>query len=387
MYRLFFLYLCLMTGLYIHIPFCRRKCHYCNFYSLASVKYFDDLISALTKEIEFRKDEVLTPLETIYFGGGTPSMLGHRHLEMLMETIYKNYSITKNPEITLEANPEDISKQQLQNFKKNRINRLSIGIQSFFDNELKYLNRIHSAQKAIESVKLSQDEGFDNISIDLIFGLPNATSDSWSKNLEQAFQLRVPHLSCYALTVEPGTALARFIEKGQMKNVSDELFEEQFEILLNKTTELGYQQYEISNFCLNNHYAIHNTNYWFGKPYLGVGPSAHSYDGRKRKWNVSHLKKYIDGITHGEVPLESEILTPEQKFNEFIMTRLRTRWGISLPELEKLFGEKLLTHFTGKIKKYLNSGHLQKTSGRITLTRTGKFVSDGIIAELFYDES
>jgi len=376
-----------MAGLYIHIPFCRRKCHYCNFYSLASVKYFDDLISALTKEIVLRKDEVVTPLETIYFGGGTPSMLGPRQLEMLMETIYKNYSITKNPEITLEANPEDISAQQLQNLKQNRINRLSIGIQSFFDNELKYLNRIHSAQKAIESVKLSQDEGFDNISIDLIFGLPNATSNSWSKNLEQAFQLRVPHLSCYALTVEPSTALARFIENGQMKNVSDELFEEQFEILLNKTTELGYQQYEISNFCLNNHYAIHNTNYWFGKPYLGVGPSAHSYNGRKRKWNVPHLKKYIDAITHGEVPSESEMLTTEQKFNEFIMTRLRTRWGISLPELEKQFGKKLLTHFNGSIKKYLNSGHLQKISDRITLTRTGKFISDGIIAELFYDEN
>lgn len=376
-----------MAGLYIHIPFCRRKCHYCNFYSLASVKYFDDLVSVLVKEIAIRKGEITTPLETIYFGGGTPSMLKDCHLEMLMETIYKNYSFTKNPEITLEANPEDISKQQLQHYKKNAINRLSIGIQSFFDNELKYLNRIHSAQKAIESVKLSQDEGFNNISIDLIYGLPNATSASWSKNLEQAFQLRVPHLSCYALTVEPNTALDRFIEKGYMKNVSDELFEEQFEILLNKTNELGYQQYEISNFCLDELYAIHNTNYWFGKTYLGIGPSAHSYDGMKRQWNVAHLKKYMDSITKGEVRSESELLTPVQKFNEFVMTRLRTRWGISLPELEKQFGEKFLTHFTGNIKKYLNSGHLQKTSDRITLTRTGKFVSDGIIANLFYDQN
>ena len=376
-----------MAGLYIHIPFCRRKCHYCNFYSLASSRHFDHLIEALKDEIDLRKHEVDEPLETIYFGGGTPSMLNDQQLEGIMDRIYKNFSLTEKAEITLEANPEDITREKLISLKKNHINRLSIGIQSFYDNELTYLNRIHSARKAIDSVRLSQDMGFENISIDLIYGLPNATIESWKNNLRQAFRLEVPHLSCYTLTVEPNTALAKFIEKGRMKNVSEALFEEQFEILIQKTAEMGYQQYEISNFCKDAYYAAHNTSYWFGKKYLGVGPSAHSYDGQKRQWNVAHIKNYINSVNNGKVLSESEAITPLTRYNEYIMTRLRTQWGVSISDVNERFGKKAASHFTAAISKYLKSGHLQSLDDTILLTKKGKFISDGIIAELFIEEA
>lgn len=375
-----------MAGLYIHIPFCRRKCHYCNFYSLASSRHFESLIEALKDEIDLRKHEIDEPLETIYFGGGTPSMLTDHQLESIMDRIYKNFSLNEKVEITLEANPEDITREKLISLKKNHINRLSIGIQSFCDNELTYLNRIHSARAATDSVRLSQDMGFENISIDLIYGLPNATIESWKNNLRQAFRLEVPHLSCYALTVEPNTALAKFIEKGRMKNVSEALFEEQFEILIQKTAEMGYRQYEISNFCKDAFYAVHNTSYWFGKKYFGIGPSAHSYDGQKRQWNVAHIKDYINSVSNGKVFSESEAITPLTRYNEYIMTRLRTQWGVSISDVNKRFGRKAASHFTAAISKYLKSGHLQSLGDIIVLTRQGKFISDGIIAELFFEE-
>lgn len=381
------MYLWAMAGLYIHIPFCRHKCHYCNFYSLASTKNFGRLVDALKLEMGQRSSELSEPLDSVYLGGGTPSLLDEKQLMEVMQTVFSHFTVKKDAEITLEANPEDINPHQLEIFKKNHINRLSIGIQSFFDNELQYLNRIHSAKTAIDAVKLAKDKGFHNISIDLIYGLPNATTESWKKNLEQALKLNVPHLSCYALTIEPNTALARFIEKGRMKNVSDELFEHQFELLIEKTKELGYKQYEISNFCLDSYYAIHNTNYWFGEKYLGIGPSAHSYDGETRQWNVAHLKNYIDSVNSGKVLTEYESLSAISKYNEYIMTRLRTFWGVSISEIQNMFGDEIKDHFMFSISKYINSGHLNKSGDTILLTKKGKFVSDGIIADLFYDEN
>lgn len=375
-----------MAGLYMHIPFCRRKCHYCNFYSLASVKYFDKVIDALQKEILQRAHELDEPLQSIYFGGGTPSMLEERHLTQIMHTIFSHFTVSQDAEITFEANPEDITEAGLQYLHNHSINRLSLGVQSFYDLELQYLNRIHSAQTAINAVELAQKKGFHNISIDLIYGLPNATAESWKSNLERAFKLNVPHLSCYALTIEPQTALARFIEKGQMENVSDEAFEKQFEILIKETEKLGYQQYEISNFCRDNYYAVHNTNYWFGKKYLGIGPSAHSFDGTTRQWNVAHLKKYVDSVKNGQVSAESETLTRINHYNEFVMTRLRTQWGVDSSLITKHFDQKMQVHFTSIASKYLNSGHLTKNGTTIRLSEKGKFISDGIIADLFFSE-
>lgn len=372
-----------MAGLYIHIPFCRRKCHYCNFYSLASVKLFSPVLQAIQQEIQQRHKEIQEPLESIYFGGGTPSMLNEAQLAEIIDTIYSNYPVNRDAEITFEANPEDLSAQRLSILKKHHINRLSIGIQSFHDNELKYLNRIHSAEKAVTAIEEAQYQGFSNISIDLMYGLPNATFRSWEENLEKAFAFGIPHLSCYALTVEPGTALARFIEKGQVKNVNDELFEEQFEVLLDKTVELGYQHYEISNFCLDNKYAFHNTNYWFGGKYLGVGPSAHSYDGQNRKWNIAHLKKYIDSVSNGQVLSEQENLSPVQQYNEYVMTRLRTHWGLHTTELIHFFGRDKTNHLIRSANRYIKSGHLEKDESVVRLTRKGKFISDHIIADLF----
>lgn len=344
------------------------------------------MVDALKLEMGQRSAELPEPLDSVYLGGGTPSLLDEKQLEEIMQTVVSQFIVKKDAEITLEANPEDINPYQLEAFKKNHINRLSIGIQSFFDKELEYLNRVHSAKTAINAVEIARENGFSNISIDLIYGLPNATTESWKKNLEQALKLNVPHLSCYALTIEPNTALARFIEKGRMKNVSDELFEQQFELLIEKTKELGYKQYEISNFCLDSYYAIHNTNYWFGEKYLGIGPSAHSYDGKTRQWNVAHLKNYIDSVNSGKVMAEYESLSTISKYNEYVMTRLRTFWGVSISEIQNMFGENIKNHFLFSISKYIDSDHLKKIGDTILLTKQGKFVSDGIIADLFYDE-
>ena len=343
-------------------------------------------MEALQKEMVQRAHELAEPLQSIYFGGGTPSMLEEKHLSQIMHTIFAHFMVLQDAEITFEANPEDITEAGLENLHNHYINRLSLGIQSFYDRELQYLNRIHSAQTAINAVKTAQNKGFHNISIDLIYGLPNATAESWQSNLEQAFHLSVPHLSCYALTIEPQTALARFIEKGKMENVSDEAFEKQFQILIEKTEKLNYQQYEISNFCWDNYYAVHNTNYWFGKKYLGIGPSAHSFDGKTRQWNIANLKKYVDSVNEGQVSAESETLTPTDHYNEYVMTRLRTRWGVDSSLIAENFGQNMRAHFTSIASKYLDSGHLEKSGTTIYLSKKGKFISDGIIADLFFND-
>lgn len=376
-----------MAGIYIHIPFCKKKCHYCNFYSLASNRYFDEIIDAIAREIPQRKNLIGDKLiESVYFGGGTPSLMGARHLQKIMTSIYQNFTISENAEITLEANPDDLSMEKLKAFKENKINRLSIGIQTFNDHELKYLNRTHDAKKAIESIEMARESGFNNLTVDLIYGLPDSTSESWSRNLQLIRNLDIPHLSCYALTVEPNTAFEYFIRKGQLKPPEEELFLNQFEQLIDFTAANGYEHYEISNFCRNGLYARHNTAYWFGTPYLGLGPSAHSFDGNSRFWNIAHLKKYMEGIAQNMPVFEQESLTQKQRYNEFVMTRLRTFWGIGFADLQKGFGEELSGYFFDRLKKYNDSEVLEISATHVRLSRKGIFISDNIISDFFAEE-
>jgi oxygen-independent coproporphyrinogen-3 oxidase len=376
-----------MAGIYIHIPFCKQKCHYCNFYSLASNRYFDEVIDAITDEVNLRKSLVSNEIiESVYFGGGTPSLMKAHHLQKIMDAVFTHFSVADHAEITLEANPDDVSQEQLQSFKKNGVNRLSMGVQTFNDVELQYLNRTHDVEKALKSIEMSRREGFENLTIDLIYGLPNSTPASWNKNLHIIKTLGIPHISCYALTVEPNTAFEYFIRKGKLKPPAEELFLDQFEALVDFANNNGYEHYEISNFCKDKRYAQHNTAYWFGKPYLGLGPSAHSYDGISRTWNIAHLKKYIEGIKSENPVFEQEVLTENQRFNEFIMTHLRTQWGVRFSELRSGFSKSQANYFFSKLKKYKDSDLIKISEEKVSLTRKGIFISDSIIADFFVGE-
>jgi oxygen-independent coproporphyrinogen-3 oxidase len=376
-----------MAGIYIHIPFCKRKCHYCNFYSLASNRYFDEVIDAIADEVSLRKSLISKEtIESVYFGGGTPSLMKGHHLQKIMDALFTHFSFADKAEITLEANPDDISQEQLQSFKRNGINRLSMGVQTFNDKELQYLNRTHDAEKALRSIEMCRNAGFDNLTIDLIYGLPNSTPESWNKNLEITRNLDIPHISCYALTVEPNTAFEYFIRKGKLKPPAEELFLDQFESLIDFANANSYEHYEISNFCKNKLYAQHNTAYWFGKPYLGLGPSAHSYNGTSRIWNIAHLKKYIEGIKSEKPVFEKETLTENQRYNEFIMTHLRTQWGVRFSELKFGFSKTQANYFFSKLKKYKDSDLMKISDEKASLTRKGIFISDSIIADFFVAE-
>lgn len=376
-----------MAGIYIHIPFCKQKCHYCNFYSLASNRYFDEVIDAITDEVNLRKSFVSKEtIESVYFGGGTPSLMKEHHLQKIMDAVFTHFSVADNAEITLEANPDDISREQLQSFKKNSINRLSMGVQTFNDSELQYLNRTHDAVKALKSIEMSRKAGFENLTIDLIYGLPNSTPESWNKNLEIIRNLDIPHISCYALTVEPNTAFEYFIRHGKLNPPAEELFLNQFEALIDFANTNDYEHYEISNFCRDALYAKHNTSYWFGKPYLGLGPSAHSYNRTSRVWNIAHLKKYIEGIKCENPVIEKENLTENQRFNEFIMTHMRTQWGVRFSELRSGFSKAQADHFLSKLKKYKDSDLMNISEEQVSLTRKGIFISDSIIADFFVGE-
>jgi len=376
-----------MAGLYVHIPFCKQKCHYCNFYSLASHKYRDQIIDAIKKEFRLRENYLSgEQLETIYFGGGTPSLFSPQTLESIFQEAQKILGVTDDAEITVEANPDDINREWLAELSKTSINRLSIGVQSFDDDDLQYLNRRHNAAKAENSIKLAREFGFDNLSIDLIYGSPNLSDKIWKENIANAIQLGVPHISAYALTVEPGTALDYFIRRGKYQPVDDSQALEHFDLLVNAMEKNSFEHYEISNFCLPGKYSRHNTSYWFGKKYLGVGPSAHSFDGRSRQWNVSNLKSYIASIDNGALDFEKEILSLDQKYNEYIMTSLRTMWGVDLEKVKIEFGEKYHAHLLRKAKPFFTNRQIEIVHNRILLTKKGKFFADGITAELFVDE-
>ena len=375
-----------MSGIYVHIPFCRRKCHYCNFFSLASLKYKERFLYALKEEIFLRKNYLDNkPVESIYFGGGTPSLLQIPEIESILEDLRKYFNLAENMEITLEANPDDLDPVILLEYRNIGINRLSIGVQSFFDDDLQYLNRIHSGQRAEESVLQAKEVGFSNISLDFIYGIPTLTAEKWHKNLEKAFSLEVPHISAYSLTVEPKTTLDLLIHKKKLPGPEEEQILEHFRILLQMMKEQEFEHYEISNFCKNGFYSRHNSMYWNGTPYLGLGPSAHSYDGTSRQWNISNLVYYIDQINKNELFFESEKLTPLQKYNEYVMVSLRTMWGCDLNIIGERFGEEPAAHFSRSAARYLISGEMIEKTGIYYLTDEGKLFADGIAADLFLE--
>jgi len=340
------------------------------------------LLSALIKELKLRKKEINTPIETIYFGGGTPSILTIKEINLLLSTIYNNYQVIANPEITLEANPDDLTDNKITALAKTDINRLSIGVQSFFDDDLQFMNRAHTSKEALKSLKTAT-KYFDNITIDLIYGTPNLSVDKWKKNLQITFDLGINHISSYALTVEEKTALYQFIKKGKVKPLDEGLALKHFNILLEETQQHNYIQYETSNFGKEDFFSKHNTSYWLGKNYLGIGPSAHSFNGKTRSWNVKNNIKYIKSLENNILPQETEILSENDIFNETIMIGLRTIWGISLKDIENKFGKEKKDYLMIKIQKYLKNKTLIIKDYHITATKKGKFLIDGIASDLF----
>lgn len=372
-----------MSGIYIHIPFCKQACFYCDFHFSTSLKKKDELIQSILIEIELRKNELNDEVvETIYFGGGTPSLLNQSDVEAMIQTIYKHYKVGSNPEITLEANPDDINGEKLKEMSSSGINRLSIGIQSFFEEDLKLMNRAHNAQESKACLEMAT-QYFENISLDLIYGIPGSSNLQWRENIQTALSYNIPHLSCYALTVEPGTALESFIKKGIMEEVDDLQAQEQFLILIDELTQHDYIHYELSNFAKKGFYSKNNSSYWQGKTYLGIGPSAHSFDGKQRSWNVKNNSKYIKALTQNQIPIEKEILSITDQYNEYIMTGLRTIWGVSLKKVEQNFGKHYLKYLNQQAEKHILEHLLYIDDGILRTTRKGKFFSDGIASDLF----
>ncbi|MBT8244486.1 MAG: radical SAM family heme chaperone HemW [Winogradskyella sp.] len=390
-----------MSGIYIHIPFCKQACHYCDFHFSTSLKKRDEMVDALSKEIVLRKDEFnKTIVETIYFGGGTPSVLNNKELDLLIDTVYKNYKISETPEITIEANPDDlIFKRQkgvqchselveesqekvFKDYKSIGINRLSIGIQSFFEDDLKLMNRAHNAEEAKECLSIATRH-FDNISVDLIYGIQNSTNEKWLQNIETALSFGIPHISSYALTVEPKTALASFIEKGIIDDVDDELAHEQFHILKDKLEKEGFVHYELSNFGKQGFFSRNNTAYWQGKSYIGIGPSAHSFNGKQRGWNVRNNSKYIKSISENKLPIEIENLSNIDRYNEYVMTGLRTMFGVSLEKVESNFGSDYKDYLLEHAQVFINQHLLYIERAHLKATKEGQFLTDGISSELF----
>ena len=372
-----------MSGIYIHIPFCKQACHYCDFHFSTSLKKKEELIDALTKELELRKEEFNgTIVETIYFGGGTPSLLTNIELQSLIDSVYINYKVSDHPEITLEANPDDLSNQRIIELSKSPINRLSIGVQSFFEADLKLMNRAHNASEALTCLEQAT-KYFDNISIDLIYGIQGASNTQWTQNIDTALSFNISHISSYALTVEPKTALASFIEKGIIEDVDDEQAHEQFHILKERLETENYIHYELSNFGKEGFFSRNNSAYWQGKSYIGIGPSAHSFNGKQRGWNVRNNAKYINSILKNELPIEIETLTETDKYNEYIMTGLRTIWGVSLNKIEKDFGAHYKSTLLIEAQSFINQDLLYLDAGHLKVTKKGQFLSDGIASELF----
>lgn len=369
-----------MAGIYFHIPFCKQACTYCNFHFSTNLQSVGKITDALCKELEIRKRYIENEnIGTIYFGGGTPSLLSKRQLSILIDTIYSNFTVLEKPEITIEVNPDDLSPEYLKQLQSISINRLSIGIQSFFEDDLKYMHRAHTSIQALECVERSQESGFDNISIDLIYGVPNSTLDKWKRNLDTLSSFDIQHLSCYALTVEPKTILAHQISKKISPAPDDENTIQQFSYLMDHCNDLGFRQYEISNYSKPGFESKHNSNYWNGIPYLGIGPSAHSYNGISRQWNVSNNVKYVNAIEQGLAYFEIEELSSDMKYNELIMTKLRTVKGVSIQEIPVGY----LNHFNSQVDTLLHSNHVKYSGGFFSLTQEGMFIADSVLVSLF----
>lgn len=372
-----------MQGLYIHIPFCKKACHYCDFHFSTSLAQKSLLVNALVTEIGLQKNYLPSPtLDTIYFGGGTPSLLDYEDLNKILNAVNQNFSINTAAEITLEANPDDVSKENVAMWKEAGINRLSIGIQSFFEEDLLWMNRAHNAMQASNCIAIALQSGIENITADLIYGYPLLSDEKWKKNIETMLNTGIKHLSAYSLTVEPKTALAYKIKKGEPAPQSNHAARH-FEMLMDAIAAAGWEHYEISNYCKPGNYAKHNTNYWKNEPYLGVGPSAHSYNTVKRNWNVSNNAAYIASINAGTLPNEEELLSTNDLFNEYVMTGLRTQWGISTQYIEMKWGSKYVQHTLQAAAPYINNGNIIFKQPNLTLGRSGKLLADYIASELF----
>jgi putative oxygen-independent coproporphyrinogen III oxidase len=373
-----------MAGIYIHIPYCRQACRYCDFYFTVSFWQKKELYPFLLQEIEERKQYMGNEtINTIYFGGGTPSVLEISEIQGILEKIDKFYPVSSEAEVSFEANPEDLKKEYLVNLQKSGINRLSIGIQSFHDADLEFMRRIHNSEQAFRSVGDAHQAGFGNISIDLIYGIPGQSKGTWEKNLEIALTLGVQHFSAYHLTYEPGTILNHWKKKGRISPINEDESMHQFMTLINFAVQKGYEHYEISNFALNGFQSRHNSSYWQQENYLGIGPSAHSYNGISRRWNLSNNKKYIDNMNSGVEYFETESLTPDDLYNEFVMTSLRTSKGINTIKLKEQFGEEKVSYFVASIQKFVDSGYVSSKQGIYRLEGNGIFIADHIISEVF----
>lgn len=373
-----------MAGMYIHIPFCRSKCAYCNFFSLASEKNIDDFVMALEREMLARKSYLQDEkIRTIYFGGGTPSLLSIDSIDKILKSINKIYNITPSPEISLEVNPDTVEKNQLFLLKKLGVNRISVGIQSFFDDDLRYLSRTHDSKHALQVIDDLQSVGFDKITLDLIYGIPTLTEEKWNKNLDIFFSTGIKHLSAYALTIEPKTILGQRIEKGNCQNVNEEEIINHYKILVQRTRDEDFEHYEISNFAKEGHRSQHNCIYWNDERYIGLGPSAHSYDGISRQWNVSNLTKYIKYAGVSDEIVEKEMLSMDDKYNEYVMTSLRTSWGCNLEKINA-YGNKYAEHFSEGTKSYIDKGLMINEGDDFFLTEDGLLLADGIAADLFF---
>jgi oxygen-independent coproporphyrinogen-3 oxidase len=372
-----------LSGVYIHIPFCKQACHYCDFHFSTSMGKKEEMVAALAKEIRMRKNEMGNEtVETIYFGGGTPSVLSTEEINFLINVVYENFDVAENPEITLEANPDDLSNEKIFELSESKINRLSIGIQSFFDDDLKTMNRAHNALEAQKSLA-EATKYFENISIDLIYGMPGMSDDKWRSNIETALSFGIPHISSYALTVEPKTALQKLISAGKIPEPSDEVASVHFKILVDTLEANGFIHYELSNFGKENYFSRNNSAYWLGKKYLGIGPSAHSYDGISRSWNVSNNNLYLKSMGGNILPSESETLSETDRYNEYVMTGLRTIWGISLNRISAEFGVEFLEYLLKQAEKFLADDLLSIEDNILKTTKKGKFLADGIASDLF----
>lgn len=373
-----------MAGIYIHIPFCKKACTYCDFHFTTSTKYLNEMVEAICKEITMKKNRLENQqIGSIYFGGGTPSVLPTAALQQILSTVEKHFSISANAEITIETNPDDLTALKIAELRKLPINRFSIGTQSFFNEDLVWMNRAHSSQEATDCIKRSQDAGFENLTIDLIYGYPLLTDEKWKTNIETAVALQVPHLSAYSLTVEPKTALAHAIEKGKQPKVSDDQSAAQFLMLMHTLAKNGFEHYEISNYSLPGRYAVHNTNYWKGVSYLGIGPSAHGFDGCDRQINIANNAKYLESIFDNRLPETLEQLSEIDRFNEYVMTSLRTMWGTSVNKITSEFGKSHAEQTLKLITPFVKEGKLILQGDTIKLTDEGKLFADGITAELF----
>jgi oxygen-independent coproporphyrinogen-3 oxidase len=371
-----------MSGIYLHIPFCRQACTYCDFHFSTNLEKKSTLVEAMRREIVSRKDYLENKkLASIYFGGGTPSVLSLDELWKILDTIHSTFAVDASAEVTFELNPEDANASYLSEIRKMGINRLSVGLQSFDDAELKWMNRIHSAQQSVQCVRDAQKAGFDNISIDLIYGSRFQSETSWKNTLKKVSELDIPHISSYNLTIEGKTKLNNLLEKKAEPEVDSDLSARLFDILMEETARLGYDHYEISNFAKPGFMAVHNSNYWRGVPYLGVGPAAHSFNGFNRRFNVKSNTGYIQAIEAGKSFSEEEVLGDMDRYNEYVLTRLRTSWGVDIDEIAEQFGHKYKEYFLKNL--YLHEQYIIRAGSKVTLNQKGKHFADGIASDLF----